>query len=450
MEIDWENTTNEAVQHLQALLRINTTNPPGNEREAADYLAEVLSVEGYDPVVLESAPRRGNVVVRYRGSGDGPPLLLLSHLDVVPAEPEHWEHDPFGGEVADGMIWGRGALDMKSIVVMQLMTMLLLARGKVPLARDVIFAATADEEMGGQHGVGFLVDQHLDLIRAEHALSEFGGFPVDLGGRRVYLCQVAEKGICWVRMRARGRPGHGSMPHSDNATVKLAEAVAKLGRADLPFHRTDAVAEMFEGMAHSLGGIPGAGLRLLLNPTLSPLLLRLLLGNHPFASYFHALLHNTVSPTVLRAGNKTNVIPSEAEVELDGRILPGQSLETFLAEVQAVVGPGFEFEPIEVAPPVETTSRTPLFATMAEILKRHDPGAAVVPMVMVGGTDAKHLARAGIPCYGFSPMRLPPEIDFLGMVHGHNERIPIEALAFGVQVLYKVVEAYCSRETRDR
>lgn len=444
MEIDWKAVTDEAVRHLQALIRIDTTNPPGNEKRAADYLAEVLSAEGYEPVVLESAPGRGNVVARYHGSGEAPPILLISHLDVVPAEPEHWEHDPFGGEVADGMVWGRGALDMKSIVVMQLMTMLLLARRGVPLTRDVVFAATADEEMGGRYGAGFLVDRHLDLIRAEHALTEFGGFPVEMGGRRVYLCQVAEKGICWVRMRARGAPGHGSTPHRDNAVVKLAEAVARLGCADLPFHRTDAAVEMFEGMARAVGGVRGWVLRLLLNPTLSPWVLRFL-PEPRLTNYFHALLHNTVSPTVLRAGSKTNVIPSEAVAELDGRVLPGQDLDSFLAEVRAVVGEGFEFEPIEVAPPVQTTSRTPLFETMTTVLRRHDPGAAVVPMMMTGGTDAKHLARAGIPCYGFSPMRLPPGMDFMGMIHGHNERIPIDALAFGVRVLYEVVETYCSR-----
>ncbi|HID90074.1 MAG TPA: M20/M25/M40 family metallo-hydrolase, partial [Anaerolineae bacterium] len=376
MGIDWKAVTDEAVRHLQALIRIDTTNPPGNEKRAADYLAEVLSAEGYEPVVLESAPGRGNVVARYHGSGEAPPILLISHLDVVPAEPEHWEHDPFGGEVVDGMVWGRGALDMKSIVVMQLMTMLLLTRRKVPLTRDVIFAATADEEMGGRYGAGFLVDHYLDLIRAEHALTEFGGFPVEMGGRRVYLCQVAEKGICWVRMRARGAPGHGSTPHRDNAVVKLAEAVARLGCADLPFHRTDAAVEMFEGMARAVGGVRGWVLRLLLNPTLSPWVLRFL-PEPRLTNYFHALLHNTVSPTVLRAGSKTNVIPSEAVAELDGRVLPGQDLDSFLAEVRAVVGEGFEFEPIEVAPPVQTTGRTPLFETMTTVLRRHDPGAAV-------------------------------------------------------------------------
>jgi acetylornithine deacetylase/succinyl-diaminopimelate desuccinylase-like protein len=448
VDLNWEHIADEAVDHLRALLRIDTTNPPGNERQAADYLAQILSSAGYDPLVLESAPSRGSVVTRYRGSGKAAPLLLLSHLDVVPAEAERWDHDPFGGEVVDGVVWGRGALDMKSIVVMQLMTMLLLKRKQAPLARDVIFAATADEEMGGEYGTGFLVDRHADLIRAEYALSEFGGFLVDLGGRRVYLCQVAEKGICWVRMRARGNPGHGSMPRRDSSLVRLAQAVARLGQADLPFHRTDAATEMLEGMARSLGGVRGAALRLLMNPVLNRAISRLFLADQRFARYFHALFHNTVSPTVLHAGSKTNVIPSEAEVELDGRTLPGQSLETFLDEVRAVVGPGFEFEPIQVAPALQTTSHTPLFAKMVEGLRRHDPGAAVVPMMMVGGTDAKHLARAGIPCYGFSPMRLPPEMDFLEIVHGHNERIPITALSFGVQVLYEVVEGFCSGANR--
>lgn len=443
--VHWEEVTSETIRHLQALIRIPTVNPPGNELPAAEYLAEVLSAEGYDPLVLESAPGRGNVVARYRGQGEAPPLLLLSHLDVVPVEPEKWERDPFGGEMADGFVWGRGALDMKSVAAMQLMVMLLLARERVPLARDVIFAATADEEAGGLYGIGFLVDHHLDLVRAEYALTEFGGFPLDMGGKRIYLCQVAEKGICWVRMRARGTPGHGSVPHGDNAVVKLAEAVARLGRVSLPFHRTDAVAGMIGGMAEALGGVRGLIFRGLLHPTLSPFILQRLIRNPQQVHYLHALLHNTVSPTVLRAGGKTNVIPSEAEAELDGRILPGQDLDSFLTEVRAVVGEGFELEPIMVAPPVASDYRTPLFAAMAEGLRRHDPDAAVVPMMMTGGTDAKHLARVGIPCYGFSPLRLPPDMNLLQMVHGHNERVPVDGLAFGVRVLYEVITDFCSR-----
>lgn len=446
MTIQWTDVTAETIRHLQALIRIPTVNPPGNEKPAADYLAEMLAAERYDPVVLESASGRGNVVARYRGRGETPPLLLLSHLDVVPVEPEKWDHDPFGGEIADGFIWGRGALDMKFATAMQLTVMLMLARERPPLARDVIFAATADEEAGGIYGIGYLIDHHLEKIRAEYALTEFGGFPIDLGGKRIYLCQVAEKGICWVRMRARGTPGHGSVPHRDNAVVKLAEATARLGQTPLPFHRTDAVAGMVEGMAATLGGLRSAVLRGVLHPMLSTFILRRVIRDPQQVHYFHALLHNTVSPTVLRAGSKTNVIPSEAEAELDGRILPGQNLDSFLAEVRAVVGEDFEFEPIMVAPPVVADHRTPLFAAMAEGLRRHDPeAAAVVPMLVTGGTDAKHLARAGIPCYGFTPVRLPPEMNLMQMIHGHNERIPVDGLAFGVRVLYEVVTDFCAR-----
>lgn len=444
MHIHWDEGTAEVVRHLQALIRIPTVNPPGNEKPAAEYLAEVLSAEGYDPVILESAPGRGNVVARYRGSGEAPPLLLLSHLDVVPVEPEKWARDPFGGEVVDGMVWGRGALDMKFATAMQLVVMQLLARQKLPLKRDVLFAATADEEAGGRYGIGYLVDHHPDRIRAEYALTEFGGFPISLGGQRIYLCQVAEKGICWVRMRARGTPGHGSVPHRDNAVVKLAQAVAKLGQAPLPFHRTEAVAEMVEGMASALGGIRGVVLRGILNPMMSSFILQRFIRDPQQVHSFHALLHNTVSPTILRAGSKTNVIPSEAEAELDGRILPGQDLDSFLAEVRAVVGEGLEFEPIMVAPPVATDHRTPLFAAMAAGLRRHDPeAAAVVPMMVTGGTDAKHLAQVGIPCYGFTPLQLPPDMNFMQMIHGHNERVPVDGLAFGMRVLYEVVTDFC-------
>jgi acetylornithine deacetylase/succinyl-diaminopimelate desuccinylase-like protein len=433
----------EAVAYLQALLRIDTTNPPGNERAAADYLSEVLTREGYQPVVLESAPGRGNVVTRYRGQGTRKPLLLLSHLDVVAAEREHWSHDPFGGEVADGCIWGRGALDMKDAVVMQLMTMILLKRQGIPLERDVIFAATADEEAGGQYGAGFMVDRHLDLVQAEYALSEFGGYPIRLGGRRVYLCQVAEKGICWVRMTAHGTPGHASRPHQDNAVVKLSRGIARLSQSHLPFHRTAAASSMILGMGSALGGLAKGALRLLLHPSTSEWARRHLLRAPNISSTIFALLHNTVSPTVLRAGEKTNVIPSQAEAELDGRILPGQTAESFLAELRAATGPGFEFQPLLVSLPVETSSDSRLFQCLTEVLERNDPGASVAPMMLIGATDAKHLARVGIPCYGFTPVQLPEEMDIFSLVHGHDERIPVEALSFGVKTMYEAVVDFC-------
>jgi acetylornithine deacetylase/succinyl-diaminopimelate desuccinylase-like protein len=447
--MNWESITAEAVEHLQALIRFDTTNPPGNERQAADYLAHILSQEGYEPTVLESRPGRANLIARYRGSGEAPPLLLLSHLDVVPAEPEHWQHPPFSGKLVDGSVWGRGALDMKSITAMQLMTMLLLQRGKVGLKRDVILAATADEEAGGVYGAKFLVDHHLDKIQAGHALSELGGFPVRLAGKRFYLCQVAEKGSCAVKMRARGTPGHGSVPIHDNAIVKLARAVTAVSRHPLPVHPTRPLLEMVEALARSLGGLYGLGLRLLPNPLIGPALLHLFVRDPEQAAFFRALLRNTATPTVVQAGSRVNVIPGSAEVELDVRILPGHSIENVLDELRVVVGSEVELEVAHVSHGVATTSDTPLFDVMERGLLRHDPGAAVVPAMLTGATDARHLARAGIPCYGFSPMRLPPDMSFLSSMHGHDERIPVSALAFGVQVLYEVVTEFCQTARGD-
>src|SRR5574337_716820 len=234
-DLNWPSLTDETVRHLQALLRLDTTNPPGNELLAAEYLAGVLTAEGIEPLVLASAPGRGNVVARLKGTGEKPPLLLYSHTDVVPAEPAHWSHPPFAGEIADGYVWGRGAVDMKGTVAQQLLVLLLLKRQKVPLQRDVIFAATADEEIGGVDGFGvsWLVRHHPDLLRAGFGLTEVGGYNREVYGRQVYMIQVAEKGTCWLKVRAKGRPGHASLPSHDNAVAHLARAVDRLAMRGL-------------------------------------------------------------------------------------------------------------------------------------------------------------------------------------------------------------------------
>ncbi len=444
--IPWDDAVAETVRHLQALIRCRTVNPPGNETEAAEYLAQVLREEGLDPVVIESAPGRGNMVVRLRGTGDAPPLLLLSHTDVVPVEPEHWTRDPFGGEVADGMVWGRGALDMKGIVAMQLMTVLLLKRAGVPLRRDVIFAATADEEAGGRYGIGYLVDNHPELVRAEAALSEFGGFNMDISGRRFYLIQAAEKGICQFRLRARGNPGHGSIPHADNAVVKLAEAVARLGSTPLPYRKTRTTEAFIRGMAETIGGVGGLFMRLLLSPRVGPWLLRHAPMPESTRRTFAAMFHNTVTPTILQAGEKVNVIPSVAEAIVDARILPGETADTLFDQVRAVIGEGYELEVYDYGEPMEQPMDTPLWELMVRELSAADPEARVVPYMLTGATDAKALARIGIPCYGFAPMKLPSDVDFLSLAHGHDERIPISALRFGLPVLFNVVYAYSAAQ----
>ena len=259
---NWPEAAAETIRHLKALLRLDTTNPPGNEIIAAEYLAGVLRAEGFEPIVLESAPGRGNMIVRLKGSGEAPPLLLYSHTDVVPAEAVHWTHPPFAAEDADGYVYGRGAADMKDTVAEQLMVMLLLKRSGVPLRRDVIFAATADEEIGGQNGYGvsWLARHHLDLIRAEFGLSEIGGYNLNYAGKQVYLIQVAEKGVCWLKVRATGKPGHGSIPHDDNAVLHLARALNRLAGEGLPYHLTDPAAGFLDAVAKAVGSSPMAPL----------------------------------------------------------------------------------------------------------------------------------------------------------------------------------------------
>ena len=443
-EQEWMQAVDELVTHLQALIRCRTVNPPGNESEAATYLARVLRAEGLEPVVLESAPGRGNMVVRLQGTGEAPPLLLLSHTDVVPVEPEHWTHDPFGGDIVDDMVWGRGALDMKGIVAMQLMTVLLLHRRHVPLKRDVIFAATADEEAGGEYGIGYLVREHPDLIRAEVALSEFGGFNLELYDRRFYLVQAGEKGICQFKVRARGTPGHGSTPHQDNAVVKLARAVVRLGNARLPYRRTRIAEAFIQGVANHLEGLPQRLVRGVLHPTSAAFLFRTHALPSQLERLIYPMLHNTVTPTMLQAGQKVNLIPSVAEAVVDARILPGETQETLFAQVRTVIGEGYELEVYAYGDPLEQPLGTPMWQLLVERLQAHDPDAQVVPFLLTGATDAKWLRQLDIPCYGFAPMRFPPDMNFRALVHGHDERIPISALAFGLPILYEVVTRYAT------
>jgi len=448
-ELAWDAIRNQVVTHLQNLIRINSSNPPGNEIAVANYLADVLRDEGYEPVVIESAPGRGNMVARYNtppGSerGKQAPLLLFGHIDVVPAEAEHWTHDPFGGVLADGCVWGRGALDMKSMVAMELVVMLLLKRHAVHLNRDVIFAATADEEDSGRYGMGWLIKNRPDLVRAEYGLSEFGGFSLYIDGRRFYPCQVAEKGVCWLKARVRGRPGHGSQPRSDNAVVSLAQAVARLSEQRLPLHITPVAREFVETVSQTIGGPLGQMLEELLDPrTHAAALDQLMAADAQLGSSMHAMLHHTVCPTGLRAGQRPNVIPSMAEAVLDGRVLPGFSTQDFMAEVSAILGPEVELEIIHASYPLEMPSNTPLYEEIQASLRRHDPEAISVPYMLSGATDAKFTSQLGIISYGFSPLRLPPDLPFMQLAHGHDERVPVSALDFGIQALYEVVCGFC-------
>lgn len=428
----------ESVRVLQALLRIDTTNPPGNETRAAGYLAGILRQEGFDPRVIESAPGRGNLVVRYGGTGERKPFLLYVHTDVVAAESKYWTHPPFSGALADGCIWGRGALDVKSMVAQGLMVMLMLKRRGIRLKRDVIFAATADEEAGGKAGMGYLVDRHPDLVRAEYGLSEGGGTTTFLGGKPLYDIRTAEKGTYRFTLRAYGSPGHGSVPRPDTAVSRIAQAVVKLATTSLPFRTMPMLWPFFEAIGEALNLPPS---RRELNEANVHSIGQTLPA---LGQYLHAITHDTAVPTGLRAGHKINVIPSVGEAMVDGRYLPGQSADGFLDAVRRIIGQGYEIERLDSSPPLEERPGGPLYDAIVTVMGRFAPGAPVVPLLLSGATDAKHVSRMGTHCLGFGPIRVAEDFPVEQLVHGHDERIPVEGYVWGVHVLYEIVRTFCS------
>ncbi|MCA9646364.1 MAG: M20/M25/M40 family metallo-hydrolase [Polyangiaceae bacterium] len=442
--IDWQSLGQESLKHFKALLRIDTTNPPGNEIEAAKYIAALLDQEGIEYQMLESEPGRASLVARLRGSGKAGPLLLNGHLDVVPVDPEAWDHPPFDAVEAEGCIWGRGAIDMKNMVTMGLMTLITLHRRKVPLDRDVIFAAVADEEAGSDKGAVFLVENHPELVRAEYVLNEVGGHTLYMGDTRFYPIQVSEKGICWFRLKAIGEPGHGSMPHPGNPVLRIARAIEKLGSTRLPQHNTEVVEGFLKALA---GGAPfprNKVMALLLHPAFSNKLLDVLdRVQADQAMGINAMLRHTAAPTMLSGSKKVNVIPGSASVTVDGRVLPGYSTDDFLREVQAVVGDDLELEVLNQHEGTRFDSNTPLYDAICNSLKRHDSAAVPVPYMIPGFTDSFAYARLGATCYGFSPVKLGPELNFTRMYHGHNERIPVDGYLWGQRVLYELVEGFC-------
>jgi acetylornithine deacetylase/succinyl-diaminopimelate desuccinylase-like protein len=416
----------EVVELLADLIRINTSNPTHVERPAAEWVAERLDEVGIASEIFESEPGRASTVARIAGRDrDRPPLLIHGHLDVVPAEASEWSVDPFGGEVRDGYVWGRGAIDMKDMDAMVLALVREWARtGKVP-PRDIVLAFVADEEAGGRQGAHWLVEHHPDLFAdCTEAISEVGGFSVTLGGDlRVYPVQTAEKGIAWLRLIAEGRPGHGSMIHDDNAVTRLAAAVSRIGAHEFPIVMTDTVRRFLERIAEITG--------LDIDPD-DPVPALPKLGS--VARMIGATIRNTANPTMLDAGYKANVIPSRAEATVDTRYLPGQR-ESLLAAIDDLMGDGVRREFINDDIAVETTFDGDLVDAMSRALRAEDPSGHAIPYLMSGGTDAKSFSTLGIRCFGFSPLLLPADLDFMALFHGIDERVPVDGLAFGVRVL---------------
>ena len=419
----------EVVGICQDLIRIDTSNPgdhsgPG-ERRAAEHVAALLAEVGVEATILESHPGRASVVARIEGEDPARPALLMhGHLDVVPANAADWLADPFSGEIRDGCVWGRGAVDMKDMDAMILSVIRQRVRENRRPPRDLVLAFTADEEAGGKWGAYFLAEQHRGVFEGvTEAIGEVGGYSVTIGGRRLYLMQTAERGIAWLRLTARGTAGHGAMVHPDNAVTELAEAVARLGRHDWPLQLTPPVRAFLEEASAALG------------TEFSPDNPEAVLDKiGPIARIIRAVLRNTVNPTGLRAGYKVNVIPQEATAEIDGRFLPGQE-EEFFSQIDRLLGPGVQREFIHQDIAVETPAEGDLYRAMTGSLLAADPEARVVPYTMFGGTDAKAFSRLGIRCFGFAPLQLPADLDFSGMFHGIDERVPVDGLRFGVRVL---------------
>jgi acetylornithine deacetylase/succinyl-diaminopimelate desuccinylase-like protein len=425
----------EVVELCSELIRFDTSNPTSSERAAAEWVTGKLDEVGIASRLYESEPGRASVVTRIEGTDQSRPALLLhGHLDVVPADPGEWSVHPFSGEERDGFLWGRGAIDMKDMDAMLLAMVRQWARTGERPPRDVVVAIVADEEAGGVKGARFLVDNHSEEFEGcTEAISEVGGFSVTLPGRagadvRMYPIQTAEKGMAWLRLLARGRPGHGSMRHEDNAVTRLAEAVARVGRHEFPVVLTKTVRQFLEAVAEQLG--VDIDLDAADRDEIEALIGRL--GG--LALMVGATLSNTANPTMLEAGYKSNVIPSAGSAVIDGRFLPGEE-EEFERQVDALIGSGVVREWVHRDQAVETDFDGPLVEAMAAALRAEDSAALPVPYTMSGGTDAKSFERLGMRCFGFSPLLLPADLDFAPMFHGIDERVPVESLKFGIRVL---------------
>ncbi len=421
----------EVVELCRDLIRIDTTNTgdtatSAGERAAAEYVAAKLDEVGLGSELIESEPGRANVVARIPGADrTRSGLLVHCHLDVVPAEPAEWSVHPFSGEVQEDYLWGRGAVDMKDMDAMTLAVVRQWMRDGTTPPRDIVLAFVADEEAGGRKGARWLVDNRPELFEGcTEAISEVGGFSLTVrDDLRLYLIETAEKGIGWMKLTARGRPGHGSMVHEDNAVARLCEAVARLGRHEFPIVMTKTLRAFLEAISEAF--------EVELDPddiegTLATL------GS--LARIVGATLRNTANPTMLDAGYKANVIPSSATAVVDGRFLPGQE-EEFERQLEEILGPGIEREWIIKDQALETSFDGPLVEQMAAALKAEDPGAQAIPYMLSGGTDGKSFQRLGMRCFGFSPLRLPPDLDFAALFHGIDERVPVDALRFGARVL---------------
>ncbi len=424
---------------LQKLIQFDTTNPPGNEAACIAYIRGLLSDAGIESTILAKTPERPNLVARIKGTGNAKPILMYGHVDVVTTENQKWEHPPFEGKLVDGMVWGRGALDMKGGVAMMVAAFLRAKAEGLQPAGDILLAIVSDEEAGGDFGAKFLVEEHPELFKdIRYAIGEFGGFTLQIGKKRFYPIMISEKQICWMKATVRGQGGHGSMPVRGGAMAELSKLLKQLDENHTPVHITPPARLMVEAMSSAIGGVQGMLLGQLNNPSMTKTILNLL-GDR--GRIFYPLFHNTVSPTVLHGSTKVNVIPSEISLELDGRLLPGFKPEDMVNELRPIVGDKVDLDVIQFDPgPSEPDMG--LFDTLSQILRDADPDGIPIPLLLSGVTDGRFFSKLGIQTYGFLPLTLPADFNFSATIHAANERVPAAAIEFGANAVFKALEKF--------
>ncbi len=435
-DMDWNQLLDEAINRLQEYLRISTVNPPGNEIEAAKFFKRVFDAESIPCQLFEPSLGRGNLLATLKGNGGKRPILLLNHMDVVPAEKKNWEVDPFAAIIKNGYVYGRGTLDNKSMGIVEMMVLLILKREKISLKRDILFFGAADEETGGKWGIEWAMENIPSLKESEYALNE-GGYVIlnEEGKPDRYEISNGQKVLFQLKLKAKGTAGHGSMPHSDNSNVKLVQALNALIKWETPYHILPMVKEFFSKIAPKQ---PLEERKLFedIENGLNDLSFSIWLTSNPI---YNAMVRDTVSLTVLQAGSKVNVIPSESFANLDCRLIPGSSKENFLKRLQGKLGDEIEVEVISESPSLPPSPfDTDLYKAIKKYAEENDPDCPVVPLLLPGATDSRFLREKGIITYDFCPFRLT-EKDML-RIHGNNERIAIENLRFGMKMLVDILK----------
>ena len=431
------------IDLLRTLVRFDTTNPPGDEADCIGYLDGLLREGGLSTTLLAKDPKRPNLVARLSGRGNAPGLVLQGHVDVVTTANQTWRHDPFAADLVDGLVWGRGSLDMKSGVTMMTCAVLrAAAEGRSP-AGDIVLTIMSDEEAGSDYGARFLTEEHPEQFDgAKYALGEGGGGAQYLGDQRFYPLMVAEKQVCWLRARLTGPGGHGSTPLRDGAMARLGQLLTTLNSNRLPVHITPVMEQMLPALAEPAPHHLASAAMALLDPARTDATLdQMAADGVPQARSFDALLHNTVNATVVKGGIKTNVIPSEILLELDGRVLPGFTSDDLIAELHTLLGDDLEIDIIRHDPGRLDVDMS-LFPLLKGIVEELDPDSVVIPSMVGGFTDGRMFSRLGIQNYGFLPLKLPPGTNFGATVHAADERVPVEAVEFGLRAIDTLLERY--------